>query len=343
MKIDNREIQSDLVRVVAMMFVICVHVPTNMGERHWILDGVRMAMILTCNGMFFMLSGKYNLRFQGGEDKKAYENFYIKKVSSIVIPFVIYTLIVYVWYMDMQNWSFVVAVKDYLRIFLERNTQNHLWFMYQLIGMLLSAPFLATMLQNLNDNHIKKLVFMGLMWNFVSLTLIQDIMGYTFHFHGWILSGMMLYFVLGYCMDRIITNKKQVVIACILGIMGILITIIQGHYFGDRASGLYDLSPVYIAVNVGIYLFLERVCIIKNETVARIISFVAKHSFGVYLLHFYIIQWIGNDLHISWAKFEMVSYILSVLLVFVISFVASIAIDYIIVKPVRKGVCNLVH
>lgn len=34
MKINNREVQSDLIRVIAMLFVICVHVPTNLGERH---------------------------------------------------------------------------------------------------------------------------------------------------------------------------------------------------------------------------------------------------------------------------------------------------------------------
>ena len=336
MKINGREIQSDLIRVIAMLFVICVHVHTNLGERHWFLDGLRVAMILTCNGMFFMLSGKYNLRFQAEKEQNSYGSFYQKKLTSIVIPFVIYTLVVYICNMQWENWSLSVAIQDYFRVFFDRNITTHLWFMYQLIGILLSAPFLAVMLHNLSDKSLILLLSIGFGWNFVSITLLPDILGYTFNFSGWILSEMLLYFVLGYALDRIIKKKEHVMALCGLGILGVIITIVQGHFFEDKFTGLYDLSLVYIFVNIGLYLFLERICLIKSENFARVLSFIAKHSFGVYILHFYVIQWLGNNLHFPWVKLEIASYLLSVLTVFVLSFAASFFLDTVIINPLQK-------
>ena len=340
MKETKREIQSDLIRVVAMLFVISLHVPTNLGERHVYLDNLKTIVILTCNGMFFMLSGKYNLRFQR-EKEHPYRDFYSKKVISILLPFIIYTIVVYVCNMDMANWNFTVAVKDYMRILLERNTTNHLWFMYQLIGMLISAPFLAILLQSMKATDMKKMLLVALGWNFVSMTLIHDIMGYQFYFAGWFLGGMIIYFVLGFCVDKIITTKNHIKIACVLGLAGLLITFGKQCFFENKFSGVYDLAPAYILFTVGMFVFLERVCIIKYDWLKVLIAFLAKHSFGVYVFHFYVIQWLGNRLHFPGVRYEIVSYVLSIVVVFVLSFAMSFAVDTLICTPVKKRLLKM--
>lgn len=340
MKETKREIQSDLIRVVAMLFVITLHVPTNLGERHVYWDNLKTIVILTCNGMFFMLSGKYNLRFQR-EKEHAYRNFYSKKTLSILVPFIIYTIVIYVCNIDIANWNFMVAVKDYMRILIERNATNHLWFMYQLIGMLVSAPFLAILLQSMKASDMKKLLWVALGWNFVSMTLIHDIMGYQFYFTGWFLGGMIIYFILGFCLDKIITTKKEIWIACVLGLAGLVITFIKQSFFENKFSGVHDLSPAYILFTIGMFIFLERVCIIKNRWLKTLIGFFAKHSFGVYVFHFYVIQWLGNRLHFPGVRFEIVSYVLSIMVVFVLSFTMSFVVDTLICTPAKKGILTI--
>lgn len=74
----DRNIQSDLVRVVAMFFVIAVHTPLGELGNIWWVNYATRALFFTCNAIFFMLSGKYNLRFVAEPEKQCYKKYYYK-------------------------------------------------------------------------------------------------------------------------------------------------------------------------------------------------------------------------------------------------------------------------
>ena len=58
----ERDVRYDVIRVVAMMFVIAVHVnPKPFNSFPWFKD-IFDYIVYTCNGMFFMLSGFFNMR-----------------------------------------------------------------------------------------------------------------------------------------------------------------------------------------------------------------------------------------------------------------------------------------
>ena len=86
----KRLIQYDVIRVMAMLFVICVHVKLKPFASHRYISSGLYAVFFTCNGLFFMLSGKFNLS-KKFDDVSKMKQFYIKNFKKIVIPFIVAT------------------------------------------------------------------------------------------------------------------------------------------------------------------------------------------------------------------------------------------------------------
>ena len=117
----ERDVRYDVIRVVAMMFVIAVHVnPKPFNSIPWFKD-VFDYIIYTCNGMFFMLSGLFNMKrdFSSKEDYKIYyqkrfPNYQGKKLPDIDWQEMINTELDDVSQKTIRNaWSLVCAsLKD---------------------------------------------------------------------------------------------------------------------------------------------------------------------------------------------------------------------------------------
>ena len=80
----------DVIRVVGMCFVVCVHalaVLDSTWEMTWPLTVCGQSLFFTANAMFFMVSGRFNLR----EQRSGFElrSFYLKKARGIALPVVV--------------------------------------------------------------------------------------------------------------------------------------------------------------------------------------------------------------------------------------------------------------
>ena len=117
----------------------------------------------------------------------------------------------------------------------------------------MSAPFWAKLVQNLTDWELKILIGIGLAWNFVSIYCVKDF-GFTFPFSGWILGEYALYFVLGYAVDRIVTEKMKIKLYG-LGILGYLISVL-GRIYVPNFENATDLSVGFVGFTIACYLFI---------------------------------------------------------------------------------------
>lgn len=84
----------DFVRTVAIFFVVAVHslyfVDQSSTACLWIYWALQ-ALFLTGNVLFFLLSGKFNLRER--TDDAGVKKFYYNKIRNIVLPILIFFLI----------------------------------------------------------------------------------------------------------------------------------------------------------------------------------------------------------------------------------------------------------
>lgn len=83
----KRVVRYDFMRVLMSLFVICVHTgfPSFISSNNLLNNSIR-SFLVVCNGVFFMISGKFNLR-KNFESKSDYYNYYTDKFISIIVPY----------------------------------------------------------------------------------------------------------------------------------------------------------------------------------------------------------------------------------------------------------------
>lgn len=326
-KVNERDMAAETVRVVAMFFVICVHV--SFAGYVTLATNALTALYFFCNGMFFMLSGKFNLRFKGSTGSD-YGKFYLKKVITIGIPFAFYGALLTLYYQWGNGAK--IMLKTYARGMFDGSIAPHLWFMFPLVGMLVAAPFLSRLLANLNDTEKRILIVVAFVWEGTRAILVRDILGTDFEYMGWFLDSWPVYFVLGAILDDIIKTKKGKIRLIIAGLICLILTIAQKTLFPEHSFNIFDRSPLYITATLGGYEAISGIGRKVRGGFAAVIRFIAKHSFAVYFLHFPIIDFLTKKLQLSLGTVG--NRIAMIGITFVCSVIAAIVIDSIIINPI---------
>lgn len=84
----KRDVQYEFIRAAAMLFVIGVHAVGRMPvdtPRRALYHAVFTLFFFTCNGLFYMLSGKFALEgnYKQKEDRV---RFFQKKILNLILP-----------------------------------------------------------------------------------------------------------------------------------------------------------------------------------------------------------------------------------------------------------------
>lgn len=328
----KRNINCDLMRVISMIFVIAIHADRSFIKTPF-LEVVLSTILFTCNGIFYLLSGRFNLQTQF-ETRADYKKYYAKKTITILFPYILVSCLLSLWdILDSGTWEGVAlyAKRTYVTI-MQTNASNHLWFMYGLIGMLLGAPFLAKMLQNMSNWELNLLFGSGIVWNIIFVYLCTDF-NIGFSYNNWIFSGWIFYFFAGYYCVRVVNNlnKKRIYI---LGAVGFVITILGRYLIADHFLYATDLSVAFIVFTMAVYTFLDREITVKNMYMKKAIRFMSKYSFMVYMLHINVLHKVtpmiiaGESTFFKWIARILVTLIISMLL--------SILLNMIVIYPVQK-------
>lgn len=326
-KSNERDIAADTVRVIAMFFVIFVHV--SMAGYPMVLNNVCSALYLTCNGLFFMLSGKFNLRFIGNTAKD-YGRYYLKKLITIGFPFVFFSGVITLY--TKHTYGLGIVVKSFVKGMFDGTVSGHLWFMFPLIGMLISVPFLSKMIATLNKSERKILIFVALLWEGIRAFLAKDICRTEFCYSGWFLDSWPIYFVLGYVIDSVVETdkgKKRLILA---GGICYIFTVIQKTFIPEYSFNIFDRSPIYIITTAGMYELISRLGRKIKGVFCSVIAFLAKHSFSVYFIHFSFISAVEKHYTLNLGAFG--NRTVKIMLVIVCSVFCATVIDTILINPV---------
>lgn len=89
-----------------------------------------------------MISGRFNL-MKSFQSKEVYFRYYKSKFVTIFVPFCLAAAVI-VWSEHQFESNLVLYIKKCIEAFFNVNASTHLWFMYVMIGLLVSAPFLQS-------------------------------------------------------------------------------------------------------------------------------------------------------------------------------------------------------
>lgn len=282
----KRNLKYEFIRVIAMLGVIGVHVVGNLPTDTPIrssLYSIFTLLFYSCNGIFFIISGKFAL-----ESRTEIRKFYCNKVYNLIMPMLLYMMLrqICIWYNSGVE---IFVWKDFLCNVASGFAGTEYWFLYTLMGNLLLAPILRKSFVEANKNELWCFLCMGIV--FTGLMTYLPYFGINFAW-SFPLGGWTFYFYLGFCIERVIDSKIKENVLIVLGIICFIMSLIQKKY--GYVNYIHDLAPTYIIFTCAIFVSLKRIyyLISKNNVICELIVFCGKHSFSIYMIHITVLSWV---------------------------------------------------
>ena len=329
---ENRSATYDVIRILSTLCVMMIHTVVKPFESNFLLTNVMMTFLFLANTFFYMLSGRFNL-VKTFDTPADYGKFYKKKIITILLPYIVVSMLLSVFNMMMQGAE--IRPKSYLLFayweLMETNIGLHLWFMYPLMGFLLSTPFFAKLFHAMSDAELRIMFAVAIFWNVASINLTKNI-GANFAYSGWMLTGFAFTYVNGYLCYRLINDKNRKILY-LIGLVSFAITIYGKTWRAANFENSLDLSVFFIAFSMAAFVFLERHIKIRNASVAKVISFIAQHTFLMYMIHwtmerYFVVDWVITDS-------PTLAFLGVAGLTFVVTLGIAIVLRLILIKPLQ--------
>lgn len=336
----TRDTVYEKIRVFAMILTVAAHCSSSIARetvsRQYLYDGLS-SVFFTCNGLFFMLSGKFALAAKC-ESFNEYYRYYTKKILTLVIPILFYMFLRNI-YDNGFGFSQLSFWKTYIKNVLSGYSDNEYWFLYTIMGLILLAPFLNKMVAGLKKGEIYLLLSLCLLYN--------AIMTYGPYFHlsfswNFIFSVWVFYFFLGYFLEKIIDTPKKENRIILVGILCLVITFIQKQ--GDYIKHIHDLAPTYTFMVCAMFFLLKREHHIKNNTFLNtLILKCGRYSFAVYMVH-NPVRWVLVDtMHLPINGNYLLSLLLLITCTLIVSFILAIICENTFVRALKWCACKIMN
>lgn len=306
-----------ILNVLACFSVIALHTNgvfwTRPVGRLWISSNFIETFFYFAVPVFFMCSGVTLLDYPA---RYTTREFFRKRCEKTLLPFLVWSLLFFALSVKKllesggtPDWNIVHVVAN---IF---NTANEYcsvyWSFPALFAIYLAMPVLA----NVKEKKKLYLYIAALGFIFVcTLPLLCGILhvNYNTSLTPGLVSGYLLYPILGYLCGNLELKRWQRGLIYVLGILGWLMQfagtiLLSGEgEINDLFKGYTNLPAVLQAI--GIFVFARYALaplLEKSKGMVRVFSWFAKRTFGIYLMHYYFVAEIpkifGIDVaSISW-------------------------------------------
>lgn len=343
--IDGRLAYADLLRVLATIAVIVLHISAGwlsavpVGSADWTVLCTYDALMRWCVPMFVMLSGMFLL-----DPKKpvplrsVFFKYILRALAALLVWGVFYALLDYGHVKGRFTWA---GIKSAFHYVLHAQTHYHLWFLYMIIGLYLVTPILRAFVRGASkaDFH----------WFFLLTFLVYSLfpvlqelfpnrmsllMTWVNKFDIHMVLGYVGYYVAGYYLKHYTLSRPAEFMIYLLGILGGVITVwgnaaLSVHY-GSFNGVLFEYrAPNVVFMTVAIFVLFRYVLGVSEERDRRQrLGGVARVSFGIFLVHDFFIMCL------RWLDISTLSFspLLSVPVLSAVVFLLSFAVAWLLSK-----------
>lgn len=298
----ERNVNYDILRIIACIFVICCHVSTinvenfSIGSKQWISAHVFNGVGHTGSILFLFISGALLLdeRYDF-KPKKFYLNNFLKMLVAYQLWVILYNVIGVIQRGNF-GWPYW---KDVIINSIAGNACYHFWYVPVLLGIYLILPMLRAICKA--DKWIP-VYFVALF--FVVQILFGAILSFDFKYKyllDYLLHRIPVtlvnhyvgYFVMGYVLARILKEnkiKKPLLLGVTMFAGGIIFGLFADLYLSLKAgvtlmkfNDIYTLSSCLSAV--GMFLIINCKKINLQTRGCGVVRGVAALTFGIYMIH----------------------------------------------------------
>ncbi len=276
----KRELNFELLRIISMFLIVMYHF-SDWGGVININDNIPNKVVgcfLNIFGnlgvnLFVLISGYFLIN----------SKFKFKKLLRLIAEVFFYSVILYVVCICLKVTTF--SIKEFIRVIFPIS-YNMYWFATTYIGLYLISPFINKLLNTISRKEHKKLMYLLI----ILVSIIPTILiGAPF------ISSNLIWFVVLYIIAAYIqkykinydNNKKLLIsiIAIFLIIFAISVIAAVPLKLGEEYESFTYFNKMnclpMLALSMVIFMFFKNLKIPDN----KIIPFISKATFGVYLIH----------------------------------------------------------
>lgn len=338
----KRDVGLDLLRIICCLMVIGIHVTpdysftvaSNLPMHIQIQSLLTQSIVRIGLPVFFMLSGYYLLN-RADENLKS---FYKRRLTSILIPFFVYSLI-HFYVMNYVNTTSQGIGVYFTKIFTSSiDLSVHFWFVYAMVGLYIISPAIKYITNKIPKEDSVNVIIVICIIFYYSLYSYSASQSFSSYHHLIPVQGIdtwVLYFVIGGLLKRVDVNKRYLLIALpVIILVNVIAVYFSTNRFGFNISPYDSGFNMLLACSVFVLAF-SKIRINNEGLFCALIERIAPLTYGIYLVHIFVfksIEKIFNIPFITNALIFKTTYLS--LIIFTISACIVALIDKLVIKPI---------
>ena len=284
----QRDYKLDIVRIVACLMVVLMHSPMPNMDLSGIIAVGNTMITMPCIGLFFIVSGYLLLPV-----KTSMKDFLTKRLGKVVWPTLVFTLFYIIVNTICDGGDIKSILKQIASIPFGAQGNGVLWFMYTLMGLYLIAPIITPFIEKATRKELEFIIGLWaitLLWPYLMIVLSVNT-GIDSILHSF--SGYAGYFILGFYLKKY-PIRINTFAALLLIVMPFFLYIgfkKMGIELGFEEGFSYLSLPIAL-MTLSVFLLLQKY-VRTNKlslTVRNVISDFSNCSFGIYLLHIFVMR-----------------------------------------------------
>lgn len=295
----NKTNYINLLNVISCVAVVVLH--TNgcfwsfSNEKYWKTANIIECLFYYAVPCFFMISGATLIDYR---ERYSTRKFFIKRIQKTVIPFLVWSIVGFLyggWILKSINMRDVSIVSLYNGV-MSTSFVSIYWFFPSLFCVYLSLPLFAAVDKKVRKEAFSYLAIVGFLINFV-IPLIKTVLipDMTWPISLSVVSGNMIYVVIGYLLNEYELSKKTTSRIYVLAIIGFFIHLVGTYYVSTQAGEVlrtfkgYASAPC-IMYSVGVYVWIKNNAekLLGVEYIRKSVELIGPYTFGIYLLQWFI-------------------------------------------------------
>ena len=294
----------DLLNIFACFAVVALHVNgavhTFAKTRNWVSCMFIEALFYFAVPVFFMLTGATLMNYRKRYDTGA---FFKKRIFKTFVPFMIWSIIGICWsifYTKGMKISDINTPAKFISAVINCKGMGIYWFFPALFSVYLTIPLFSLVDE---DKRIgKKGIFTYLILVYIVLNVLLPFVcrltgiQWNSALNAVSCGGYVVWFLIGYLLANTDINKKFRILIYILGLIGFFMYFyltVQNSFktgrFDKTYAGYMNIpamlmgTAVFVSFKYGKWNLIE-----KHEKTVRLVRNLSSASFGVYLIHYYL-------------------------------------------------------
>jgi surface polysaccharide O-acyltransferase-like enzyme len=345
----DRLIYPDILRILACAAIVMVHTSNSIAMRPdidkgaWVTGCVYYASSNWATSIFFMISGALLL----SEPQQETKYFLKKRLVRVLLPLVVWSAIYVGWrYQSTLSMGQLPPIQVVIDC-ISSPASSHLWFLYTIIVFYLWAPMIKVFVQKAPREVIEYILVIGIV-----STLLYATVQHFFHINLGIVVFILDtpgYFILGYYLHNyeIGDRLRKIVYALSLASVPFMVLGVYLENVGRSAAVfdgyfLYRLSPFLFILVIGVFVYIKRInwnsFAKKWRWFSRLAATGGVLSFGVYLIHPLLQDYLRSSINATRDGFLYHPIISIPVVVFIITILSFIAAWLISKIPVVKRI-----